>query len=146
MKFFVSFGVAVLIPFISGCATDFDDYAGATNRAAVANMCVKNGLINNDDFSHYVELQMGWGARQNMTIVDDQKMKSMYLANVENFNRQVITPAVKESLRVECANIAVVASRVRGQTSTPRNSAPAYTPPRTTNCITNYGYTTCTSY
>lgn len=64
---------ALTVLLATGCATPFNDYDGASTRAAFANICQSRGLITSDDFAHYSALQMGWGTRQNMTIVDDAK-------------------------------------------------------------------------
>lgn len=131
---------------ITGCATQFNDYEGSSHRAAVANVCQKRGLITADDFAHYSALQMGWGARQNMTIVDDDKLQSMYLQKVDQFNRWEPRNSTElEKFRLQCADISVVASRVRGNSSTNTPSMPTYTPPTTTNCMTTYGWTRCTT-
>ncbi|HRH04466.1 MAG TPA: hypothetical protein PK702_01440 [Burkholderiaceae bacterium] len=135
-----------LIVLSAGCATNFNDYEGASQRAAVANICQKQGLISADDFAHYAELQMGWGARQNMTIVDDGKLRQMYLQKVETFGRwEPRDPSEFERFRLNCAQISVVASRVRGYATQPIQNAPSYTPPITTNCMTTYGWTRCTT-
>ena len=139
--------VAFISLSILGCATDFRDYEGSTGRAALANLCERHGLISSDDFAHYSDLQMGWGPRQNMTIVDENKMRSMYLSKVESSNKVVIeSPRDKEDFKLRCAQVSVVAARVRAQSSAPSQSVPAYTLPKTTNCMTTYGYTRCSSF
>lgn len=146
MRFRPVYTVLALGLLASGCATDFSDYEGATHRAALANLCEQRGLVSSDDFAHYSALQMGWGARQNMRRVDDQKMRSMYLQKVEQFSRwEPKTESDKQDLRMRCADITVVASRVKGVNSAPSQSFPAYTPPKTTNCMTTYGWTRCTT-
>lgn len=140
----LSFFVIVLLTV--GCATNFNDYEGASQRAAVANICQRQGLITANDFAHYAELQIGWGPRQNMTIVDDAKLRDMYLQKVERLVRwEPRNSAELEQFRLQCAHVSVVASRVRGAGSPPSQSAPIYTPPITTNCTTTYGWTRCTT-
>ena len=139
-----SFSLSVLL--MSGCATQFDDYEGSSTRAAVANACQQRELITSDDFAHYSALQMGWGARQNMTIVDDSKLKSMYLHKVAQFRRWEPRNSTElEEFKLRCADISVVASRVRGVGSNSSQSAPVYRAPTTTNCMTTYGWTRCTT-
>lgn len=131
---------------IAGCATQFEDYEGSSLRAAVANICQQRGFITPDDFAHYSALQMGWGARQNMTIVDDAKLQSMYLQKVEQFSRWEPRSSTElERFRLRCADISVVASRVRGVGSNSIQSGPTYRAPTTTNCMTTYGWTRCTT-
>ena len=131
----------------SGCATQFNDYEGASNRAAVARICQQQGFITSDDFAHYSALQMGWGPRQNWTIVDDNKLQTMYLQKVEQYSRwKPNSSAEVERFKLQCADISVVASRVRNAGATATQSVPAYTPPTTTNCMTTYGWTRCTTY
>jgi hypothetical protein len=137
---------ALAASLMTGCATQFNDYEGSAHRAAVANVCQKRGMITSDDFAHYSALQMGWGPRQNMTIVDDNKLQSMYLQKVEQFNRWgSLSPNDLERLRLQCADISVVSSRLRGNSSANTPIIPTYTPPTTTNCMTTYGWTRCTT-
>lgn len=77
-----------------------------------------------------------------MTIVDDQKMQSMYLQKVEQFSQfdpKTTSSGEKEKFRLMCANIVVVAARVRPQNVASSPSAPEFTLPKTTNCVTTYG-------
>lgn len=145
-KIFWAFALIVLASLAAGCATNFNDYEGASQRAAVANICQRQGFITPDDFAHYSDLQIGWGPRQNMTIVDDAKLRNMYLERVDNLGRwEPRNPTELESFRLQCAHVSVVASRVRGNASQPSQSAPIYRPPITTNCMTTYGWTRCTT-
>lgn len=146
MKFFIFLTTVISATLISGCATPFKDYEGSTQRAAFANKCEQQGLITSDDFAHYSEFQMGGRARQNMEIIDNEKMQSMYLAKVERFRNWLPSSKTeRDKFELECSTVVVVASRVRGNNSAPRQSSPVYTPPKTTNCMTTYGWTRCTT-
>jgi len=106
----------IVVIFLSGCA--FSDYEGTAQRAALANICEQEGFISYKDFAYYTSFQMGEYAHQNMQQVDDNKLYSMYQNEVEKYNRYDLkSPMSRENLRTGCANIAVVAERVKPQNS-----------------------------
>lgn len=106
----------IVISNLSGCA--FNDYEGTAQRTALANICEKEGFITYKEFSYYASFQFGEYAHQNMQKVDNSKLYSMYLEEVEKFKRYNLnSPVSRENLRTGCANIAVVAERVRPQNS-----------------------------
>lgn len=131
---------------LSACATPFRDYEGTANRVALANICEKEGLISNEAFSHYASFQFGEYPRQ--WIVDEGKLRSMYLSTIDRSgNWRPRTEREREEFRLNCAQIATVAQRVRPSASAQQQIAPTntYTPPTTTNCMTTYGWTRCTT-
>lgn len=131
---------------LSACATPFKDYEGTSKRVALANICEKEGLISTQAFSNYASFQFGEYARQ--WIVDEQKLKSMYFEEVErSANWKPSTPKEKEEMRLYCGQIATVAERVRPGANAQQSQSTGYTytPPKTTNCMTTYGWTRCTT-
>jgi hypothetical protein len=97
---------------MAGCA--FTDYEGTASRAALANLCEKEGLITYQEFSYYTSFQLGEYAHQNNQTVDDNKLKSMYHEKVEDLGRyDWKSSRSQEQLRIECGNISTVAERVR---------------------------------
>lgn len=101
---------------MQGCA--FNDYEGTAQRAALANICEQEGFVSYREFAYYTSFQLGEYAHQNMQQVDDNKLNSMYLNEVEKFKRYNLkSPESRANLRTACANVAVVAERVR-----PKNS------------------------
>ncbi len=101
---------------MQGCA--FNDYEGTAQRAALANICEQEGFVSYREFAYYNSFQLGEYAHQNMQKVDDNKLNSMYLNEVEKFKRYNLkSPESRANLRTTCANVAVVAERVR-----PKNS------------------------
>lgn len=140
--------LALVLLLLSGCAVrEYQDYDGATSRAALANVCQRLGFISYEEFSHYINLQMGWGPRQTNT-VNEELMRSMYLRKVEEArNWEPKAGSEREQLKMNCSQVAVVAARVRGQSNQPIATEPTYIPRNTTtNCMTTYGWTRCNSY
>lgn len=130
---------------VAACATPFKDYEGTAQRTAIANLCEKEGYISSEAFSHYATFQMTEYPRQ--WIVDEQKLRSAYFAEVEKMSGWSISQSDREKIKLRCAEVATVAERVRprsgGQQRVPEYN---YTPPKTTNCLTTYGMTRCTTY
>lgn len=128
------------------CATPFKDYEGTAKRVAIANICEREGYVSNEAFSHYASFQMGEYPRQ--WIVDEQKLRTMYFSEVEkSADWKPRTQSEREQFRLMCAQVATVAERVRPNASTQQQRVPenSYTPPKTTNCLTTYGWTRCTT-
>lgn len=146
MKAFWYIFLMMIAAFVSGCASQpYRDYDSATSRAAVANMCERKGLVTSEDFAHYSELQMGWGPRQ-FGSVDSEKMQSLYLEKVAQYKQfEISDESAKERFKMRCAEVTVVASRVKGKNSAPSQSFPTFTPTKTTNCMTTFGLTRCTT-
>lgn len=131
---------------LSGCATQFKDYEGTAKRVALANICERERFISYEAFSNYASFQFGEFAHQ--WTVDEEKLKSMYLHETEKYaNWKPSIQSETEQLRLNCGQIASVAQRVRPGNGAKQQSEPAYqyTPPRTTNCMTTYGWTRCTT-
>jgi len=139
-------GLILTASLLSACATQFKDYEGTSKRVALANVCEREGLISKEAFSHYASFQFGEYARQ--YIVDEQKLRSMYFEEVErSANWKPTTLKDREEIRLHCAQIATVAARVRpgANSQQSQSSGYTYTPPKTTNCMTTYGWTRCTT-
>lgn len=131
---------------LSGCATPFKDYEGTAKRVALANVCEREGFISYEAFSNYASFQFGEYARQ--WTVDEGKLKSMYLHEAErSANWKPRIQSETEQLRLSCGQIATVAQRVRPGGGAQQQSVPTYqyTPQQTTNCMTTYGWTRCTT-
>lgn len=110
----IFFWAIIIVSSLSGCA--FNEYEGVTQRAALANVCEQEGLITSKEFAYYTSFILGQYPHQNMQQVDDSKLYSMYLNQVEIYNRyDRNSPQSREYLRTGCANVAVVAERVRPQ-------------------------------
>lgn len=110
------FAGTIVALILSGCA--FNDYEGTAQRAALANICEQEGFISYKEFAYYTSFQLGEYAHQNMQQVDDNKLNSMYLSEVEKYKRYDLkSPISRGNLRTGCANVAVVAERVRPQNS-----------------------------
>ncbi|MHB8948751.1 MAG: hypothetical protein ACYC4S_06775 [Rhodoferax sp.] len=131
---------------ILGCATPFNDYEGTAKRVAMANLCESKGFISSNAFSNYASYQFGEYAHQNMQIVDDNKLRQIYLNQVKIFRNYNITDADLENIKINCAEISTVAQRVN-PSAVQQRSSPSYlyTPPVTANCMTTYGWTRCTT-
>lgn len=131
---------------LSGCATPFRDYEGTAQRVALANICEREGHISKEEFSNYASFQLGEYASQ--WTVDHAKLQSMYLTEMERTaNWKPATMRESEQLRLNCAQVATVAQRVAPKSSPlilPSNKD-LYRPPQTTNCMTTYGWTRCTT-
>ena len=130
---------------VAACATPFKDYEGSAKRTAIANVCEREGYISSEAFSYYATFQMNDYPRQ--WTVDEQKLRSMYFEEVEKSSGWKPSPSEREQLKLMCAQIATVAERVRPKASTQQQRASeySYTPPKTTNCMTTYGWTRCTT-
>ena len=136
---------AISLTILTGCATQFNDYEGTAWRTAVANICQSEGYITQEQFNYYSSFQMGSYAHQ--WIVDENKLQSMYYDAVNTLKRQDLKDSrTQEQLRLNCGQVATVAERVKpGGTAQQAQQGYQYTPPTTTNCMTTYGWTRCTS-
>ena len=138
-KYAILSSIALLL---SGCATEFTDYEGTSKRVALANVCQSEGYITQEQFSYYSSFQMNSYAHQ--WIVDDNKLRSMYFQEVENLKRHDLNSTEsREQLKLYCAEIATVSARV--QPGATQQQSYQYTPPTSTNCMTTYGWTHCTT-
>lgn len=140
------FKLSLLASFVllaSCAAQEIKDYDGYAARAAVASVCEQRGLVSTADYAAYMDLQMGWGPRQFGT-VNDERMQAIYRTKFNELSRiEIRSEADKQQFRVACANVTNAAANLRAGSA--RQIAPAYTPPITTNCVTTYGLTRCTS-
>ena len=110
----ILFLAPIVLLILQGCA--FNDYKGSSERSALANICEQEGYITYKEFAYYTSFQLGEYAHQNMQQVDDEKLRSMYISEVEKLNRYNLkSPESRQNLRTVCANISVVAERVRPQ-------------------------------
>ena len=139
--------ISVSILSLSGCASQFQDYDGTAKRVALANICEREGYLSYEAFSSYSSFQFGGYAHQ--WIVDENKLNSMYLNEVQRAsNWKPSTQREQEELKMRCAQIATVAQRVSPNNAAQQQNSSSYqyTAPKTTNCLTTYGYTRCTTY
>lgn len=145
-KEFIAMSIACTT-LISGCATPFRDYEGTANRVALANICEREGHISKEAFASYASFQFGEYASQ--WTVDRAQLQSMYLTEVERTAKwRPSTARETEQLRLNCAEISTVAMRVSPKArATQQEPAPIYkiNPVQTTNCMTTYGWTRCTT-
>lgn len=132
---------------LTGCASRPFDYEGIAKRAAIASVCERERLITSGEFSSYTSFQLGEYAGQYSH--DPSKLRSMYLDQVQESRKYTFnTDSDRDLLRMHCAEISTVAKRVAPNNNAARqNSSPAYQyqPPTTTNCMTTYGWTRCTT-
>lgn len=129
--------------FASCAAQEIKDYDGYAARAALASVCEQRGLVSTTDYAAYMDLQMGWGPRQFGT-VNEEKMQAIYRTKVNELSRiEIRSESDKQQFRVACANVTNAAANLRAGAG--RQSSPTYTAPITTNCVTTYGLTRCTS-
>ena len=143
MKFL--FSTLILTTALAGCATRFTDldYSDTMSRVSMANLCQHQKLLNNDDYNVYTAYQLTLG-QQNGRIVDTARMQKLYMDDLERVRTLRFTPTELEKVRPYCVNIGMVAHRIRQQSSQPM---PVWTPQPTltTNCMTTYGWTRCTT-
>jgi len=146
MKRLFALGAVSACLLLSGCVTQLPDneYQLIANRVSAASVCKREQLITADQFNNYASFQTQTYPGQFQ--YDAQKLGSVVESTMGLAASAPVTDADRAKVELVCANIATVADRVRpaGQpVYVPQ--APVYTP-QTTNCITNYGYTTCSSY
>ena len=133
---------------LTGCISQLpeQEYQAIAYRTAAASICKSEGLISSDQFNHYATFQMQGYPSQ--FIYDSAKLNDLYRARMAQINSQPLSDADRSSLDLSCAEIATIAERVRpagGAAAYRAPPAPLYVP-TTTNCLTTYGYTRCTSY
>lgn len=134
----------ILAAAVAGCATPFTDleYRETISRVSMANICEREKLLKNDDYNVYTAYQLTLG-EQNRRIVDTAKMQKLYLDDLERVRTLSFIPAELDKIRPYCANIGVVAYRIRQQGT---QQIPVWVPRTiTTNCMTTYGWTRCTT-
>lgn len=139
--------ISASLALLSGCASQFQDYEGTAQRVALANICEREGYLSYEAFSSYSSFQFGGYAHQ--WIVDQNKLNSMYLNEVQRSSSwKPSTQREQEELKMRCAEIATVAQRVSPNNAAQQQNSSSYqyTAPKTTNCMTTYGYTRCTTY
>lgn len=132
---------------LSGCITQLpeSDYQHIATRVAQASVCKREHLISVNQFNHYVVFQtQGYPSQY---LYDQAKLGSMVQASLAQAGTIVVGETDRPVMQMTCADLATVADRVgaRMQPSVVPPQNPMYTP-KNTNCITNYGYTTCSSY
>jgi hypothetical protein len=132
---------------LTGCATQLpeSDYQTIATRVAQASICKREQLMTINQFNHYVVFQtQGYPSQY---LYDQAKLNSMVQASLSKAGATIVDEADRQIMEMTCANLASVADRVGAQMQpsvvAPQN--PVYTP-MNTHCITNYGYTTCSSY
>jgi hypothetical protein len=132
--------------FIAGCASTPFDYEDTARRAAYASLCQREGLISQSEFSNYTSYQLV--EFSNQYTHDRQRLQARYLDLLEQARRSSInTQRERDQVNMNCAQISTVAKRVDPNNAAQRQSTPAYQykPPTTTNCMTTYGWTRCTT-
>lgn len=139
-------GICYLL--LTGCMSQLPeaDYQRLADKTAVASVCKREGLLDADQFNYFAAFQMQGYPSQ--FIYDSAKLNDLYRARMAQINSQPLSDADRSSLDLSCAEIATIAERVRpagGAAAYRAPPAPLYVP-TTTNCLTTYGYTRCTSY
>lgn len=132
---------------LTGCVTQLpeSDYNQIAKSVGQASICKREQLMSVDQFNHYVVFQtQGYPSQY---VYDPAKLDNMVRSSLGQAGATVVGESDRPLLEMMCANLATVADRVgaRMQPTVTAPQSPTYTP-RTTNCITNYGYTTCSSY
>ncbi|MNC02144.1 hypothetical protein D3C75_495140 [compost metagenome] len=133
---------------LTGCTSQLPEqtYQGIADRTALASICKRENLISQDQFNHYATFQMQEYPSQ--FSYDPAKLNNMFQARMTQVSTWELSATDRSNLDLKCAEIATVADRVSpagnaGTYSAP--SVPVYVP-TTTNCLTTYGYTRCSSY
>lgn len=132
--------------FFAGCASKPFDYEGTAHRAAYAGICQREGLITPDEFSSYTSFQLDEYAKQ--WSHDRRTLEAIYLDQLDqNRKVKINSERDRDELKMNCANISTVAKRVNPNNAARKQSTPEYQykPPTTTNCMTTYGWTRCTT-
>lgn len=132
---------------LTGCVTQLpeSDYHHIATRVAQASICKREQLMSVNQFNHYVVFQtQGYPSQY---LYDQAKLGNMVQASLAQAGATVVGEADRPVMELTCADLATVADRVgaRMQPSVVAPQNPVYTP-KNTNCITNYGYTTCSTY
>lgn len=130
---------------IAGCASPYTDfeYGETISRVSVAGICEREKLLNNDDYNVYTAYQLSLG-QQNRRIVDNGRMQKLYMDDLERIRTVKFTPAELDKVRPYCVNVGVVAHRIRQQGT--QQQSPVWVPSTvTSNCMTTYGWTRCTT-
>ncbi len=131
---------------VSGCAAPFTDldYRNTIGRVSIASICQREKLISNDDYNVYTAYQLSLG-QQNRQSVDSNKMQQLYMDELRRLQTVSFTPKEVDNLRPHCVNVGVVTHRIRQQGY--QQQIPVWIPPptTTTNCMTTYGWTRCTT-
>lgn len=132
---------------LAGCVTQLpeSDYHHIATRVAQASICKREQLMSVNQFNHYVIFQtQGYPSQY---LYDQAKLGNMVQASLVQAGAFVVGDSDRSVMEMTCAELATVADRVgaRIQTSVEVPQIPVYTP-KYTNCITNYGYTNCSSY
>lgn len=132
---------------LTGCVTQLpeSDYQFIATRVAQASICKREQMMSIDQFNHYVVFQtQGYPSQY---LYDQTKLGNMVQASLMQAGAIEVGETERPVMEMTCADLATVADRVgaRMQPSAAVPQQPVYTP-KTTNCITNYGYTTCSSY
>lgn len=132
---------------LTGCVTQLpeSDYQTIATRVAQASICKREQLMTINQFNHYVVFQtQGYPSQY---LYDQAKLDNMVQTSLANAGATIVDEAYRPVVEMTCANLATVADRVgaRMQPAVVVPQNPVYTP-MNTNCITNYGYTTCSSY
>jgi len=143
-RILVALASALALP---GCMTQMpeSDYQDIAIRVAQASICKREQMMGVDQFNHYVVFQTrGYPSQY---LYDQSRLGSMVQDSLSRASVTELSDSDRPIMEVACANLAIVADRL-GANMQPAAAAPQvpiYTP-RYTNCITNYGYTTCSSY
>ena len=140
----ITFASALLL---TGCVTQLpeSDYYQIATRVAQASICKREQMMSVDQFNHYVVFQtQGYPSQY---LYDQGKLGNMVQASLAQARTLEVGDADRPVMEMTCADLATVADRVgaRMQPTVVAPQSPIYTP-QNTNCITNYGYTTCSTY
>lgn len=132
---------------LTGCMTHMteSDYQDIATRVAQASICKREQMMSVDQFNNYLVFQTrGYPSQY---LYDQGRLGSMVQDSLSRASVTEVSDSDRPIMEVTCANLAIVADRVGAnmQPAVAVPQLPIYTP-RYANCITNYGYTTCSSY
>lgn len=133
---------------LTGCISQLPEqqYQAIADRTALASICKSENLISQDQFNYYATFQMqGYPSQFSY---DPAKLNNMFQARMAQVSTQTLSATDRSNLDLGCAEIATVADRVSPAGNARAYSAPSVPVyvPATTNCLTTYGYTRCSSY
>lgn len=133
---------------LTGCISQLpeQEYQAIADRTAAASICKSEGLISSDQFNYYATFQMqGYPSQFSY---DPAKLNNLYHARMAEVSTQALSSSDRINMGLFCADVATVADRVNPARATGAYSAPSVPVyvPTTTNCLTTYGYTRCSSY
>lgn len=132
---------------LTGCMTQMpeSEYQTISKLVSAAGLCKREQLITADQYNSFVSFQMQ--RRPAQYLYDQGKLWNMVQSYSAEADAMVLTDADRSKAQIACAQVASAADEMARMSQAPgvAPQMPVYTP-RNTNCITNYGYTTCSSY